>query len=116
MAGFHLTRQLSHLASDILNTFFVFSPFPGFFLRDALRGAVFVDTSPIFLPFPPFPALLPAVPVQGSLDPQEDQRGTSPQHRGRQGAACKEDEAVKRELAQLSWAFSLWLAGGCPAG
>lgn len=93
LAGFHLTKQLRHLASDILNTFFVFSPFPGFFLRDGLSKAVFVDPSPIFFPFPPFPALLPAVPVQRSLDCQEDQRGTSQQHRGRQGCrgqSCQE--------------------------
>lgn len=98
LAGFHLTRQLSHLASDILHAFFVFSPFPGFFLRDSLSRAVFLDTGPIFLLFPPFPAPPPAVPVQGSLDPQEDQHRTSQWHKGRQGAACKGDEAVKRGL------------------
>lgn len=46
---------------------------------------------------PPFSAPLPAVPVQGSLDPQEDQRRTSQRRRGGQGAACKGDEAVKRD-------------------
>lgn len=49
-AGFHPTKQLRHLASDTLPTFFfpflkMFSSFPRFFLRDALSWAIFLDTS-----------------------------------------------------------------------